>query len=291
MPPKAIEIEISDPDYKQYGASIGLNPKLLTKFINEQVKAGKLEANAGDVIFTGIEDRNEGKYMWDGKKAIDLYTGADDYGSVPPVIQIGEDNDFLPGSWMDLIEHNEIIWFSKSIVNKLKFKANKEDMDLGSDEPIKAEIVIRKQKYVFILDFYNGNDVSPYDLTENDIKNINESVKKGYALFFNAGQEANGTYNISVRTRSLSQSNHSKPSLENYKEETQRRASRYESNKNLMDKEVFKTMTLRPPKKKVPTKTPTPPAVKNAVKLFQKDETIKQLKAEIAKIYQMSLKL
>ena len=125
MPPKAIEIEISHPDYKQYGESIGLNPKLLTKFINEQVKAGKLEANAGDVIFTGFEYRNNGKYMWDGKKAINLYTGVDDYGSVPPVIQIGEDNDFFPNSWADLIEHNEIIWFSKSIVSKLKFKATR----------------------------------------------------------------------------------------------------------------------------------------------------------------------
>ena len=160
------------------------------------------------------------------------------------------------------------------------------------DEPIKAEVVIRKQKYVFIVESFNGKDVRPYNLSENDIKDINESVKKGYALFFNAGQEANGTYNIHVRTGSLSKSNRSKPGLENYKEETQIRASRYESNKNpAMDKELFKTMTLRQSQKKVPTKIPTPPAVKNAVKLVQKDETIKQLKAEIAKIYQMSLKL
>lgn len=287
MPPKAIEIEISDPDYKQYGASIGLNPKLLTKFINEQVKAGKLEANAGDVIFTGFEYRNNGKYMWDGKKAINLYTGVDDYGSVPPVIQIGEDNDFLPGSWIDLIDHNEFIWFSKSIVSKLKFKANKEDMD----EPVRAEVVIRKQKYVFIVESFNGKEVNPYDLTENDIKDINESVKKGYASFFGAGRE-NGAYNIHVRTSFLRQSNGSKTCLEEYKENAQRIASYYENNKNLaMDKEVFKTMTLRQSQKKVPTKIPTPPAVKNAVKLVQKDEAIKELKAEIAKIYQMSLKL
>ena len=158
MPPKSIQIIFDIPKDED----IPIHEKLLTKFIKQQIKSENLDINAGDVIKTEVNGyRNSGKYMWDGKNVIDLYYGYDDYGSVPPVIQITDNNDFTPNSWKNLIVHNNLIFFSKAITDRLKFR-----LDSGNGGFI-AETMIRNQKYVFkvVYETENYENIHIYTLS------------------------------------------------------------------------------------------------------------------------------
>jgi hypothetical protein len=77
----------------------------------------------GDVIHYGEDDyRNNNKLIFDGEKLVELWTGADDYGSVPPDFVCGDaEGDFDIGDFEDLIEHNTINWLSKDKLKEIEF--------------------------------------------------------------------------------------------------------------------------------------------------------------------------
>lgn len=99
-----------------------------TKYINKHWKYGKVhnkDWKRGDVILTEEDPyRNNGKYMWDGNKAISLdYDTTDDYGSIPREFLVGK--EFLALHWVEedyngfssirfnnLIDHNAYVFAS-----------------------------------------------------------------------------------------------------------------------------------------------------------------------------------
>ena len=66
--------------------------------------------------------RNEGVWIWDGKKMQPLHTDIDDYGSVPPDFKVGK--DFRPDHWINKIDHNNIIWLEDDIIENIFIKEN-----------------------------------------------------------------------------------------------------------------------------------------------------------------------
>ena len=63
----------------------------------------------GDVVHVGDDDyRNMGKYLWDGKKAIELDYTIDDYGALPSSFTLNEFPD--PRYFNESIDHNTIRW-------------------------------------------------------------------------------------------------------------------------------------------------------------------------------------
>jgi hypothetical protein len=147
--------------------------KKITTYIKKQITQDNPQyrniAN-GDIIDIESEShyRNNGIFMWNGKKVVELYTDYDDYGSVPPEIEIADDNDFTPTSWLDLIDHNSVIWFSPEIRSRMEFeRGGPRDVHYYDNFPIDNEV----WKFVY----------SPDDdrlLPEHQINNINGYLKQ-----------------------------------------------------------------------------------------------------------------
>lgn len=81
----------------------------------------------GDVIhFGGDEYRNNNKMIFDGDKLIELHTEVDDYGSVPPIFVVGDnEGEFDIGDFEDLIDHNSINWLSKEKLQEIELYQKK----------------------------------------------------------------------------------------------------------------------------------------------------------------------
>lgn len=90
--------------------------------------------------------RNDGLYMWNGSKAIPLYTEYDMYGSVPPEIEIADGLPFTPYSWIRLVDHNEVVWFSQEIRARMKFTQE--------SQPFTCDVVINNKKWTFEFSDY-----------------------------------------------------------------------------------------------------------------------------------------
>jgi hypothetical protein len=75
----------------------------------------------GDIVHFGDNDyRNTNKLIFDGSKLECLYTLVDDYGSLPPDYVVGDKlEEFNIGDFENLIDHNEIYWLSKEILQKI----------------------------------------------------------------------------------------------------------------------------------------------------------------------------
>jgi hypothetical protein len=84
----------------------------------------------GDVIhFSGDEYRNNNKMIFDGDKLIELHTEVDDYGSVPPIFVVGDnEGEFDIGDFEDLIDHNSINWLSKEKLQEIELFQKKESI-------------------------------------------------------------------------------------------------------------------------------------------------------------------
>ena len=125
--------------------------KKMTKYIKKQVREYNPEfvnIARGDVVIIENESgyRNNGEFMWNGKKVIKLYTEVDDYGSVPPEIEIADDNDFTAYSWQNLVDHNNYVWYSPEIRDRIKDSLN---------ENLSAQINIRGAMWTFSVVFRN----------------------------------------------------------------------------------------------------------------------------------------
>jgi len=122
--------------------------KKMTAYIKKQVKENNrafIGIARGDVVIldTDAGYRNDGKFIWNGKKVIDLYTEVDDYGSLPPEIEIADDNDFTAYSWEDLLDHNNLVWYSPEIRDRIKD---------GLNENLRSRVNIRQTSWTFHID-------------------------------------------------------------------------------------------------------------------------------------------
>jgi hypothetical protein len=99
-----------------------LNSKFSNKVYTKLYDAKTLYSR-GDVIHFGNDSyRNNNKMIFDGEKLLDLWTEADDYGSVPPNFVCGdEEGDFNIGDFEDIIDHNSINWLSKQKLKEVEF--------------------------------------------------------------------------------------------------------------------------------------------------------------------------
>ena len=76
----------------------------------------------GDVIHFGNDNyRNNNKLIFNGEKLEQLYTDIDDYGSVPPNYECGDEpTNFNIGDFEDIIVHNTINWLSKDKLKEIE---------------------------------------------------------------------------------------------------------------------------------------------------------------------------
>ena len=144
--PKQFDIKLEEIGFKtaeQYGKS---TERTILGRINKFIKPENILR--GDVIYiTGIAGyRNEGKYIWNGEKATPLDFTLSDYGSLPRVYEINTTNNFIPTSWLDLID-SSYVWFSYDIISKLKFeKSAKYD----AKYPLESTISVKGKKWTFV---------------------------------------------------------------------------------------------------------------------------------------------
>jgi hypothetical protein len=156
--------------------------KKMTAYIKKQVKENNrafVGIARGDVVTldTDAGYRNNGKFIWDGKKVIGLYTEVDDYGSLPPEIEIADDNDFEPDSWEDLIDHNEYIWYSPEIRTRL-YNSLVERRGGRIRTVIEGDVNIRGRQWTFT---YEGNRMDADEpLTLDDAL---RAIKESRTLF------------------------------------------------------------------------------------------------------------
>jgi len=108
-----------DPNLKLY---IYSNSKFPNKNYKKTFDPVSLGLSRGDVVHFGNDDyRNNNKLIFDGEKLIELWTDADDYGSVPPNFVCGDEpGDFNIGDFEDSIEHNTINWLSKQKLKEIE---------------------------------------------------------------------------------------------------------------------------------------------------------------------------
>lgn len=79
----------------------------------------------GDVVrIKDLGYRNDGKFMWDGEKAVSLIYDIDEYGSLPSCFTV-LNGEFTLDWWEHTISHNSIVWidfnpFAKELLENLK---------------------------------------------------------------------------------------------------------------------------------------------------------------------------
>jgi hypothetical protein len=138
---------------------------------------------AGDIVSIESETgyRNEGVFIWNGKKVVNLYTKLDDYGSVPPEIEISDDNDVDAYSWERFIHHNKIVWYSPEIRDRIKNSLNVVN---GS---YTAQVDIRGKTWNFIL--LNDEIVDKETGSERTVEQLKKALPKNIIAFDTAEDE------------------------------------------------------------------------------------------------------
>ena len=141
-----------------------------------EIKNYKLNDSFKDVIKEGDlivfnesgeeEDRyrNEGVYIWDGKKLMELDSSIDDYGSIPPQFRIGK--KFPVDHWTIInenkryfmIAHNEIIHLELGLYKKIKIKHDKKT------NKFTGNILINDENVTVLFNNYTNNIKSVKEL-------------------------------------------------------------------------------------------------------------------------------
>jgi hypothetical protein len=111
----------------------------------------------GDIINFEGSYRNEGKWIWDGTKIVNLYTEVDDYGSVPPEFKVGK--DFQPNHWIDIVDHNSIIWLEDELFENIEIYTK--------NNQYYGRIKIFDTNYIIFIESYRLNP--PESQIHNDI--------------------------------------------------------------------------------------------------------------------------
>jgi hypothetical protein len=101
--------------------------------LTDYIRAKNLNLLRGDTVAVIIKkerDRNEGLFIWDGKKVMPLERDLDMYGHVPSCFKV-TDTEFSPDYWFNTIQHNGIFHLPTRILKWFKFSiATGEDGDL-----------------------------------------------------------------------------------------------------------------------------------------------------------------
>jgi hypothetical protein len=105
----------------------------------------------GDVIHFGNDDyRNNNKLIFDGEKLGYLWTDVDDYGSVPPNFECGDNpNEFNIGDFEDIIDHNSINWLSKEKIKDIYI--------FEKNDKIWGEVMIKGKLWHIRIDICEDN--------------------------------------------------------------------------------------------------------------------------------------
>ena len=137
------DYEYKNPEHPEKNYSLKFNP--ITDF----------QINRGDIIcFGGRVYRNEGVWIWDGKKIISLDTDIDDYGSVPLEFKVGK--EFAPDHWVKIIEHNCLIHLEDELFDKMEF--------YKEDNKIYGKLIIFDKEYT--IDIQEAEDLNEEEIRE-----------------------------------------------------------------------------------------------------------------------------
>lgn len=102
------DYEYKNPEHPEKNYALKFNP-----IKDYQIRRGDT------ICFGGRKYRNEGVWIWDGKKIIPLDTDIDDYGSVPTEFKVGK--EFAPDHWSKIIEHNCLIHLEDELFDQIEF--------------------------------------------------------------------------------------------------------------------------------------------------------------------------
>ena len=89
----------------------------MLKKLTRYVKDNFTDIREGDLVVGANKAeryRNDGVYIWDGKKVCELDFMLDEYGAIPSKFVV-TDTKFSPDWWVDLIAHNNYFWLSQEI--------------------------------------------------------------------------------------------------------------------------------------------------------------------------------
>jgi len=128
----------------------------------------------GDTIcFGGRVYRNDGVWIWDGNKIIELDNSIDDYGGVPRLFKVGK--DYKPNHWINIIEHNTIIWLEDELLEKIEIE---NDFIIEDDMKImKGSVIMFDKKYTIRI-----------AMDKNYDKNIKEEIMLKNPPFYYEGE-------------------------------------------------------------------------------------------------------
>jgi hypothetical protein len=91
--------------------------------IKRIIDKGFIKPQHGDgLIWKDDGYRNENLMFWNAEtqEVIYPYTEIDDYGSVPPCFKVGNEvNEFSPTYWIDIVDHNSIVFLSETLEEEL----------------------------------------------------------------------------------------------------------------------------------------------------------------------------
>jgi hypothetical protein len=130
------------------------NSKFPNKNYTKTFDPKSLNIERGDVIHFGNDNyRNNNKLIFDGEKLIELYTDADDYGSVPPTFVCGDEpNDFDIGDFEDCIEHNTINWLSKEKLKEIEL--------FIKNDKVYGKVTIQGKQWNICIDIHEDDTFS-----------------------------------------------------------------------------------------------------------------------------------
>jgi len=151
------DYEYKNPEHPEKNYSLKFNP--ITDF----------QINRGDIIcFGGRVYRNEGVWIWDGKKIIPLDTELDEYGGLPSEFKVGK--EFAPDHWIKIIEHNTIIWLEDELFDQIEF--------YKENNKIYGKLKIFNKEYKILIQEAD-------DLNEEEIREQLKEDKPCFCLYTN----------------------------------------------------------------------------------------------------------
>jgi len=159
---KKILAEQKMPNWHDMEEDDTLQKKWMMKVIN----AGLFKPNHGDGFhWLGDGYRNQDLWFWDKEKGIiPPYTKIDDYGSVPPHFLVGNGEDqFKPGHWENIVDHNTIVFLAPDLMKEIKDTAKSVMTTRYRQEPYRVwhtSVIIKKSVYAVQI---NMDDIGEID--------------------------------------------------------------------------------------------------------------------------------
>jgi hypothetical protein len=158
----------------------------IAALLTEHMHAKSIAAKRGDVVGlhpNTFDDRyrNDGVFLYDGEKVTTLDSDIDQYGALPPSIQV-TDTEFAPHYWQDVMHHNQIFWLAQPILDRMRVFWNPDlRLHVGA-------VNICRRPYFFVVapandeemqDALDGKPVEPSETAEQ----IMEDLRAGKYYF------------------------------------------------------------------------------------------------------------